>query len=171
MEIYFRVVERQNTIQRISQELDQQVEELLEQKYAHRTRLVLLHFNHEEEIDPIEENLTKVWGKKMGPDSSNTAITVRWVLASLSDFNGQLQARDIVRFLKFATQESGVPKTQSTDRFILPDDMRQAVKKCSDEKLKEVDGKFYIPESIRYALGYNKSKRGGIKLVSLLVSR
>lgn len=35
--------------------------------------------------------------------------------------------------------------------------------------LKEADGEYYIPESVRYALGYNKSKRGGIKLVSLLV--
>lgn len=29
----------------------------------------------------------------------------------------------------------------------------------------------YIPESIRYALDYIKTKRGGIKLVSLLVQK
>lgn len=32
--------------------------------------------------------------------------------------------------------------------------------------LKEADGEYYIPESVRYALGYNKTRRGGIKLVS-----
>ena len=37
--------------------------------------------------------------------------------------------------------------------------------------LKEADGEYYIPESIRYALGYNKTRRGGIKIVSLLVNQ
>lgn len=86
----------------------------------------------------LKENLTKVWGKKMKPDSSKTAITVRWVLASISDFNGQLQARDIVRFLKYASMNSGVERTQYLDRFLMPEDMRRAVKECLDEKLKEV---------------------------------
>lgn len=156
----------------------------------------------------------------MGSDASKNAITVRWVLASLSDFNGQLQARDIVRFLKFATADGNGERVQYYDRFLNPEDMRKAVKECSDQKLEEVeqeihqlkncfqilrevkqedkqvplnervmgrlgseeqkalerygylkeaDGEYYIPESVRYALGYNKSKRGGIKLVSLLV--
>ncbi len=168
----------------------------------------------------LEQNLTRLWGKKMGSDASRNAITVRWVLASLSDFNGQLQARDIVRFLKFATADSNAERVQYYDRFLSPEDMRKAVKECSDQKLEEVeqeihqlkncfqilrevkqedkqvplndrvmgrlgideqktlerygylkeaDGEYYIPESVRYALGYNKSRRGGIKLVSLLV--
>ncbi|HBA49670.1 MAG TPA: hypothetical protein DCZ91_18105 [Lachnospiraceae bacterium] len=168
----------------------------------------------------LEKNLTRLWGKKMGSDGSKNAITVRWVLASLSDFNGQLQARDIVRFLKFATADNKMERVQYYDRFLTPEDMRKAVKECSDQKLEEVeqeihqlkncfqilrevkqedkqvplnervmsrlgsedqktlerygylkeaDGEYYIPESVRYALGYNKSKRGGIKLVSLLV--
>lgn len=170
----------------------------------------------------LEQNLTRLWGKKMGSDASKNAITVRWVLASLSDFNGQLQARDIVRFLKFATADSNVEKVQQSDRFLSPEDMRRAVKECSEQKLQEVeqeihqlkncfqilremkqedkqvplnehvmsklgsedqkmlerygylkeaDGEYYIPESVRYALGYDRSKRGGNKLVSLLVDR
>ncbi len=168
----------------------------------------------------LEQKLTRLWGKKMGSDGSKNARTVRWVLASLSDFNGQLQARDIVRFLKFATADNNVERVQYYDRFLSPEDMRKAVKECSDQKLeeveqeihqlkkgfqilreakqedkqvplndhvmsrlgaedqkalerygylKEVDGEYYIPESVRYALGYNKTRRGGIKLVSLLV--
>ena len=172
--------------------------------------------------EAIEEHLCTVWGKKMGPDGSKTAGTIRWVLASLSDFKGQLQARDIVRFLKYASSERDDGKTIYHDRLLSPEPMKKAIKSCSDEKLKEVEteiqqlkrsfqilkevpnsikqvpllddvldrlnpedrknlerygylketeGEYYIPESIRYGLGYNKTRRGGIKLVSLLVNQ
>ncbi|MCM1539857.1 MAG: hypothetical protein NC121_01200 [Blautia sp.] len=173
--------------------------------------------------DMIEEDLAKVWGVKMGQNSSNQAYTVRWVLASLSDFNGQLQARDIVRFMEYAAgYELNDKLLAFQDRFLFPDDMKQAIRECSREKfgevekeiyqlqssfrklqeieqkdkqvplqdnvmdklgiedkrnlerfgyLKEADGEYYISESIRYALGYNKSRRGGVKLVSLLVTK
>lgn len=170
----------------------------------------------------IEMNLNKVWGKKMGPDASKTARTTRWVLASLSDFNGQLQARDIVRFLQYATKDGDNVKSEYHDRLLTPDIMKKAIKAASDKKLsevkaeirqlensfkiledipaskkqvplsddvldklpnddikalerfgylKEADGEYYIAENIRYALGYNKARRGGIKLVSLLVKK
>ena len=170
----------------------------------------------------IEKNLSRIWGKKMGSDGSKTAGTIRWVLASLSDFNGQLQARDIVRFLKFASSEDNDSKNEYYDRLLSPESMKKAIKLCSEQKLKEVedeihqlkksfqilremptqskqvplldevldkltnedrktlerygylkeaDGEYYIPESIRYALGYNKTRRGGIKIVSLLVNQ
>lgn len=170
----------------------------------------------------IEQNLNKVWGKKMGPDGSKTAGTNRWVRASLSDFNGQLQARDIVRFLKYATTGKNEGKREYNDRLISPDMMKGAVQEASKEKLdevekeiqplkksfkilkdvpkakkqvplsqevlnllqnddikllerhgylKEADDEYYIPESVRYALGYNKTRRGGIKLVSLLSNK
>ncbi len=170
----------------------------------------------------IEHNLNEVWGKKMGPDGSKTAGTNRWVRAALSDFNGQLQARDIVRFLKYTTIGKNEGKREYTDRLISPDMMKGAVQGASEEKLSEVekeiqplkksfqilkdvpkekkqvpllqevldvlpaedmkmlerhgylteaDGEYYIPESVRYALGYNKTKRGGIKLVSLLANK
>lgn len=47
----------------------------------------------------------------MGADGSKTARTIRWVLASLSDFNGQLQARDIVRFLQYATEDFNIKRS------------------------------------------------------------
>lgn len=170
----------------------------------------------------IEEELAGIWGTKMGADSSKQAYTVRWVLASLADFNGQLQARDIVRFLSYASKYELNDKTILYDRFLMPTDMKQAIRECSDKKfsevekeihqlkssfqklqevekkdkqvplldkvldildseekknmerfgyLKEADGEYYISESIRYALGYDKTRWGGIKLVSLLVDR
>lgn len=171
--------------------------------------------------ETVENNLSRLWGKKMGPDGSKTAGTIRWVLASLSDFNGQLQARDIVRFLEYATEDTTVKK-EYQDRLLTPDIMKKAIIRASTQKLEEVkaeiyqlkscfekleevssskkqvpltpevldelspedvkslerfgylkeaDGEYYIAENIRHALGYNKTRRGGIKLVSLLVTR
>ena len=57
-------------------------------------------------------------------------------MAALSDFNGQLQARDIIRFLKYATITAG--KKVYDDRYIMPNEIRKAVPECSNEKIKEV---------------------------------
>lgn len=172
----------------------------------------------------VEEALYKLWGKKMGSDSSKTAFTARWVIASLSDFRGQLQARDIVRFLKFASEDPDLDEKRTVDdRYLTVAKMKEAVKKCSKEKLIEIKTEikqlepifkklsddvepdmkivplreevvkiltneeqetlkdygyflksgeeYFIPECIRYALEYNKTKRGGIKIVSLLVQK
>lgn len=171
----------------------------------------------------IEEALYKLWGKKMGSDTSKTAFTSRWVLASLSDFKGQLQARDIVRFLNQASKSNQKEEVkQYKDRYLTPNKMKDAIKSCSSKKLGEIkmeikqlepifdklqnfkkedkvvplkqevlnelttddkitlerygyfiesDGEYYIPESIRFALDYNKTRRGGIKVVSLLVQK
>ena len=43
----------------------------------------------------IDRTLHKLWGVKLGKPTSNEANSSRWILAALSDFNGQLQARDI----------------------------------------------------------------------------
>ena len=43
----------------------------------------------------IEQILNRLWGVKLGKPTSNEANSSRWILAALSDFNGQLQARDI----------------------------------------------------------------------------
>ena len=84
----------------------------------------------------IESNLIKLWGRKLGKPNSNEANSSRWILAALSDFNGQLQARDIIRFLKYATSDSG--KTVYDDRYIMPNEIRKAVPNCSEEKMEEV---------------------------------
>ena len=91
----------------------------------------------------IEQNLIRLWGLKLGKNSSNEAYTSRWILAALSDFNGQLQARDIIRFLKYATQDNMVGKKMPyDDRFIMPQDVRDAVIECSNEKIKEIEQEY-----------------------------
>lgn len=86
--------------------------------------------------DIIEKNLVKLWGNKLGKANSNEAYASRWILAALSDFNGQLQARDIIRFLQYATEEVG--KNIYEDRYIMPSEIKKAVPKCSSYKISEI---------------------------------
>jgi MinD-like ATPase involved in chromosome partitioning or flagellar assembly len=167
----------------------------------------------------MEEKLYPFWGKKLGKDNSNEAFSHRWILAALSDFNGQLQARDIVRFLKYATEEpvAGI----YTDRILMPLDVRKTISPCSLDKIEEFtseikdlgrlfeelknidnadkelplnmdivnfdenqrkqleefgflkmqDGKYYLPEIVRNALGYRYSKGARPKVLALSLGR
>src|SRR5262249_40354590 len=58
--------------------------------------------------------LTQVWGQKLGSDTSREARSEDWFLAALSDFNLQIQARDIVSFLAVATQNAFDDERTST---------------------------------------------------------
>lgn len=88
--------------------------------------------------DVLVEKLALLWGKKLGKNDSREAGCDRWILAALSDFNGQLQARDIVRFLKFSTRTYADVKLAYTDRFIMPSEIRKAIEPCSVKKLDEI---------------------------------
>lgn len=84
----------------------------------------------------IDKSLSKLWGVKLGRSSSNEAYSSRWILAALSDFNSQLQARDIIRFLANATKSVG--KKIYEDRYIMPTEIKNAVQECSKAKIEEI---------------------------------
>lgn len=86
--------------------------------------------------DVIEQTLNRLWGIKLGKPTSNEANSSRWILAALSDFNGQLQARDIIRFLEKATDRVG--KAVYEDRYLMPAEIRKAVSECSNDKIGEI---------------------------------
>lgn len=86
--------------------------------------------------DAVEKKLNRLWGVKLGKNSSNEAYSSRWILAALSDFNSQLQARDIIRFLQNATSTLG--KNTYPDRYIMPTEIKNAVQKCSKAKIEEI---------------------------------
>lgn len=90
----------------------------------------------------IRRNLEKLWGLKLGKDKSNEAYSSNWIIAALSDFNGQLQARDIIRFLEYATYEAGSPIYD--DRYIMPKDIKNAIPKCSQKKIEEIEQEIEI---------------------------
>ena len=68
-------------------------------------------------------------------------LDCRWILAALSDFNGQLQARDIIRFLEFASISNG-KKPQYYDRILMPSEVRNALPNCSRKKISEIKAEY-----------------------------
>ena len=86
----------------------------------------------------LAEKLTRLWGLKLGRENSKEAFSDRWIMAALSDFSGQLQARDIVRFLKYATNDYAGMNMVYPDRLIMPLEIRNAILPCSEDKLEEI---------------------------------
>ncbi|MDB9316104.1 MULTISPECIES: ParA family protein [Cyanophyceae] len=91
----------------------------------------------------LKDELENLWGKKLGSDKSNEAYTASWIFAALTDFNGRLQARDIVRFL-YNAADITVNKANELQlekwfisRLLPPKAIRLALKPCSNEKVKE----------------------------------
>lgn len=88
--------------------------------------------------EALEGRLEKLWGRKLGKHDSREANSARWIIAALSDFTNQLQARDIVRFLQYATSEFPEGAPPYADRYIMPLQIRKAIPECSKEKYKEI---------------------------------
>ena len=86
----------------------------------------------------LTEKLTILWGLKLGRKDSREAFSDRWILAALSDFTGQLQARDIVRFLRYSSEGYGEAKFVYKDRLIMPVDIRKAIGSCAADKYMEI---------------------------------
>lgn len=86
----------------------------------------------------LTDRLTILWGLKLGRKDSREAFSDRWILAALSDFTGQLQARDIVRFLRYSSESYGEAKLVYKDRLIMPVDIRKAIGLCAADKYKEI---------------------------------
>ncbi|MCI9142635.1 MAG: hypothetical protein HFH87_08445 [Lachnospiraceae bacterium] len=89
--------------------------------------------------EKIEERLETLWGKKLGKEDSKEANSARWILAALSDLKGQLQARDIVRFLFYASENGENVALKFPDRYLMPSAVRAAIEPCASEKLKEIE--------------------------------
>jgi hypothetical protein len=76
-------------------------------------------------------------GVKMGGPRSREARSTQWFQAALSDFNREIQARDVVSFLAEAAKLS-IPDERWSDRLLAPAAMRQALIACSQAKIWEV---------------------------------
>jgi len=85
----------------------------------------------------LVEALVPLWGRKLGGDSSREGRSAAWVIAALSDLRGQIQARDVVRFLSRSARDS-VSDVYWKDRFLAPPAIRNAVEICGQEKIKEI---------------------------------
>jgi hypothetical protein len=81
--------------------------------------------------------LVPLWGRKLGSERSREARSAEWVILALSDLKGQIQARDLVRFLHSAAQAS-VKDAYWRDRLLVPTAIRGALPECSREKIEEI---------------------------------
>lgn len=89
-------------------------------------------------VEELKVELEQLWGKKMGSEKSKEAHSARWVYAALCDLKGNVQARDLVRFLKIAADEESKRTGQTwSDRVLAPESMRKAIPLCSVEKVTE----------------------------------
>ncbi|QJQ97782.1 ParA family protein [Halomonas sp. PGE1] len=89
-------------------------------------------------IEELKGELEGLWGKKLGREKSKEAHSARWVYSALCDLKGNVQARDLVRFLKFAAKlESMQIEQKWGDRLLSPESMRNAIPECSVEKVSE----------------------------------
>ncbi|MEA5479596.1 hypothetical protein VB774_18395 [Pseudanabaena galeata UHCC 0370] len=96
--------------------------------------------------DQLLQELEKLWGEKLGGDKE--ARTASWVFAALTDFNGRLQARDIVRFLfnaaKITVENSREVQFErwSATRLLPPQSVRRALDPCSKDKVEEAQDEY-----------------------------
>ncbi|QDQ28585.1 AAA family ATPase [Chitinimonas arctica] len=89
-------------------------------------------------IEELKFELERLWGKKLGGEKSKEAHSARWVYAALCDLKGNVQARDLVRFLKFVAELESTRTGQTwPDRLLTPESMRKAISSCSAEKVRE----------------------------------
>lgn len=84
------------------------------------------------------ETLTPLWGRKLGHERSKEARSSEWVVAALSDFRGQIQARDVVRLLHLAARYS-MEDRYWQDRVLTPQAMRNALPECSRRKIGDIE--------------------------------
>lgn len=85
----------------------------------------------------LSELMLPVWGEKMGTARSREARSRSWFLAALSDFNGGIQARDIVMFLEQSARGS-IDDVRWGDRLLTPQAMREALVLCSTQKITSI---------------------------------
>jgi hypothetical protein len=87
--------------------------------------------------DELTSSTSPIWGEKMGNERSREARSRGWFIAALSDFNGGIQARDIVTFLG-ASAEKSIGDARWSDRILTPASMRDALVICSRQKIDEI---------------------------------
>lgn len=87
--------------------------------------------------DDLRIALQQFWGIKMGTPSSKETYTDRWVIAALSDLQGRLQPRDIVRLIRFATEK--VLEKDPNASMLTPQALRGALAQCSERKIEELE--------------------------------
>ena len=104
---------------------------------------ILTSLNVEKLQEMDQEQLTQalipIWGKKLGSERSKQARSAQFVIDALSDFNGQIQSRDLVRLLYIAAKDSINDNNRWQDRLLIPQAIRESLNECGKQKIQEID--------------------------------
>lgn len=111
-------------------------------------------------IDELSKTFSFLWGLKLGPDKSKEAYSLRWILTALSDWNNQIQARDLIRFL-FKSSEKSINDNNANynERLLIPLAIKESFGYCSGEKAKEVSQENKTLDAIFKKLIQEKNKQ------------
>ncbi|MBY5755663.1 hypothetical protein HFO07_03100 [Rhizobium leguminosarum] len=93
-----------------------------------------------------ERKLEALWGRKLGPDDMpgrriREAYTATWIIAVLSDLQGRLVPRDLIRLLANAARMSITQEERTTyeGRLLVPRALKAAVEPTSEKKVFETE--------------------------------
>jgi hypothetical protein len=93
-----------------------------------------------------ERELEVLWGRKLGPDDTQKrrtreAYTATWIIAVLSDLQGRLVPRDLIRLLANAAKVSINQEERTTygARLLVPRALKDAVAPTSGKKVTETE--------------------------------
>ena len=89
--------------------------------------------------DELSKLLLSVWGRQLGSDRSREPRSEAWFLAALTDFAGQIQARDVATFVAEAAGLASGESGRWSDRLLTPNSMKAALPKCSFSKISEIE--------------------------------
>jgi hypothetical protein len=92
---------------------------------------------HTKDFQSMCKDLIPFWGTKLGTKTSSTTSHAHWILSALCDFNGNFQARDIIRFINRAVHLQ-MRYAASEDCLISCSVFRVALKECGEEKISEI---------------------------------
>ena len=102
--------------------------------------LTSLNIEKLQEMDreQLTQALIPIWGKKLGSERSKQARSAQFVIDALSDFNGQIQSRDLVRLLYIAARDS-INDHRWQDRILIPQAIRESLNECGKQKIQEIE--------------------------------
>lgn len=102
-------------------------------------------------FEEMSSHLVSLWGTKLGAPNSKEAYSVNWALSAISDFKGNIQARDVVRLLyESSRQQKSTP--QSPDRLLSPSALKSALDECGRQKIVEIKKEMPVLEESLTAL-------------------
>lgn len=90
--------------------------------------------------DQLTQDLRPLWGRKLGSDRSREALSAKFVLNSLSNFNDEIQSRDLMVFLNEAItiELQGSASSTYDDRILSPNSVRRSIPEVSKKKILEI---------------------------------